>query len=441
MHNRKKHLTVAGLLALLLLGCGGGTGSQTDALDPIPDNANATVSLNGVTFSTDNGTTYYTAASRRMAYGARAHLSDVGTVDGFTGEGVWIEIIDDFVSTVDTSIVVPSFQRTRMDVVSGSTSSSSSSTATTCSMRYLWQTKYTHGDLVSSIAGGTTPAQSLSATLSVPTANPACASSFYASNTSAGLKATLDVDPIPGVAPKATVLRSRVDLSTTQDGEQTLASIQEYLRSSMGDLGSPAIGVVNLSLGKEINATGGKTYDEVVATLAQYPITGTVNTVITVAAGNSGGPCDQLNLNGCNHVAVALAIQDATKDSTIVVGALTGPAGAQTMAGYSTRPGFLKNRFIWASGDTDFYPDASGNMAQGTSFAAPRVAGVAALIKQKYPKLTSAEIASAILDTASKDMNNDGKDDFVGVDPIFGRGKLDLRGALGEAARLSSKKP
>lgn len=70
----------------------------------------------------------------------------------------------------------------------------------------------------------------------------------------------------------------------------------------------------------------------------------------------------------------------------------------------------------------------------GTSFAAPRVAGVAAIIKQKFPKLTSDQIATILLQSADKDMNNDGTPDFIGVDPIYGNGKLSLKNALALAA-------
>jgi subtilisin family serine protease len=132
-------------------------------------------------------------------------------------------------------------------------------------------------------------------------------------------------------------------------------------------------------------------------------------------------------LAGCNVVAVALVYQAATAASTIVAGALTADG---KIADYSTRPGGLMNRFIWASGESGFYPDANGTNAKGTSFAAPRIAGVAALLRQKYPSLSSSQICDLILDSASKDIDNDGVADFVGVSPIYGRGKLSLANAL-----------
>ncbi len=72
----------------------------------------------------------------------------------------------------------------------------------------------------------------------------------------------------------------------------------------------------------------------------------------------------------------------------------------------------------------------------GTSFAAPRVSGVAAILKQKYPSLTAAQISNIILLSADKDINNDGTPDFIGVSPIFGHGKLSLTRALALAGAI-----
>ncbi|MFE7331442.1 type VII secretion-associated serine protease mycosin [Streptomyces sp. NPDC057565] len=55
----------------------------------------------------------------------------------------------------------------------------------------------------------------------------------------------------------------------------------------------------------------------------------------------------------------------------------------------------------------------------GTSFSAPYVAGVAALMRAKYPKWTAAQIVARIEQTAERSVN--GHDDFVGwgvVDPV-----------------------
>ena len=50
--------------------------------------------------------------------------------------------------------------------------------------------------------------------------------------------------------------------------------------------------------------------------------------------------------------------------------------------------------------------------------------------------LSSAQIASIILLSANKDINNDGNDDFTGVSPIYGHGKASLTRALSLAGAL-----
>jgi subtilisin family serine protease len=44
--------------------------------------------------------------------------------------------------------------------------------------------------------------------------------------------------------------------------------------------------------------------------------------------------------------------------------------------------------------------------SQGTSFAAPRVAGYAAILRQKFPNLDAINVSSIMLDTARYDTLN-----------------------------------
>lgn len=59
---------------------------------------------------------------------------------------------------------------------------------------------------------------------------------------------------------------------------------------------------------------------------------------------------------------------------------------------------FSSNRFIFGATPTG---------PSGTSFAAPFVAGAAALVKQNHPSYTAAQIKSALLNTATQDVTND----------------------------------
>lgn len=423
------------LCAVLLNACGGG-GNKVATNECDSSSCNATLSFSEVADTTDTQITIYDAVSKMVDYGARAHLTDVGTVTGATGSGVWIMVIDDFSTSHTSTTTFPSIMRTISSKLGTERFSASYKVV------YQMNTPFTHGDLVSKIAGGSNAdaAQTLSVTLSEPTSglsnllscslsNKAsalsCPSSFHTSAPTSTLSATLTTQAIHGVASGASMQRSPLDLSNSQDPIKTVADLQGHLQNSAS---SSLVQVINLSIGSNIDSTG-TSVAEVIAAITPYPLTNTINAVITVAAGNNSQPCNTTNLNGCNAIAVSMLNQDQTKYSTIVVGALTGSGSSQKIADYSTRAGYLADRYILASGDTGFY----GN-AQGTSFAAPRVAGVAAIIKQKYPAFSSTQIANIILLSADKDINNDRVDDFSGVDPIYGHGKLSLKKALALAA-------
>ena len=68
--------------------------------------------------------------------------------------------------------------------------------------------------------------------------------------------------------------------------------------------------------------------------------------------------------------------------------------------------------------------------AAGTSFASPITAGAAALVKQKHPTWTAAQVKSALVNTANQDVTTDDQFDLVDVEWL-GAGKLDAGAAVG----------
>ncbi|WP_370635184.1 S8 family serine peptidase [Polynucleobacter sp. IMCC 29146] len=91
------------------------------------------------------------------------------------------------------------------------------------------------------------------------------------------------------------------------------------------------------------------------------------------------------------------------------------------IASYSSTAGAAADRFVVDYG-------TSTTPYSGTSYSAPRVAGYAAIIKQKYPNATGEQIAAAILNTAVLK---------PGWDPvIYGKGQVDLTAALSSAGGL-----
>jgi subtilisin family serine protease len=359
--------------------------------------------------------------------------------NGWTGAGVTISVIDDFLNSAGSILTsTPVISRSAIYEVNGF---DSGKVQGTYDKVYQFSRSFSHGDLVSNIAGGDAAGIQLTASAILPTvksvtntdcstlrAGPnrytlGCDSDFYI-QTFGATNRTFDLTykKVAGLAKQSLVVDNNVNLSSRQNPIQTVADVQGHLRNSA------YLGVINLSLGSDI-PTSGKSFDQVMAEVARYPLP-RVDAVITVAAGNGGAPCSMQDLNGCNSLAVSMAYQSATAASTIVVGATSGSGSTENIATYSTRAGVLAQRFVLASGE-----EGSPNIA-GTSFAAPRVAGIAAILKQKFPSLTSAQIANVILLSASKDINNDGIDDFTGVSPIYGHGKASLTRALALAGAI-----
>ena len=114
--------------------------------------------------------------------------------------------------------------------------------------------------------------------------------------------------------------------------------------------------------------------------------------LIVHAAGNSSEDIDVApnfpadNING-NEVA----------DNYISVGALAPKYGSGMVAGFSNYGN--KNVDIFAPGASVYSttPENEYDTKGGTSMAAPAVAGVAALVRSYYPKLTAVQVKEVIL--------------------------------------------
>lgn len=165
----------------------------------------------------------------------------------------------------------------------------------------------------------------------------------------------------------------------------------------------------------------------------RYKITGTNSydekMLFVFSAGNSGEYCPDKRIQECSfypavlHRQRALGVEDS--EAYIWVGALTDDGTA--LAEYSHSAGDMGADFIVAHDDVL----SAGDLA-GTSFAAPRVSGAAALIRHKFPGLDGFQLKQLLLSTA-QDIGE------PGVDPIFGHGKLDLSNALSPQGQLTAE--
>jgi len=165
------------------------------------------------------------------------------------------------------------------------------------------------------------------------------------------------------------------------------------------------------------------TFDNLVAsTVAAYDVASesAKQGLYVFAGGNGGQFCPTRRIENCSWTA---AVQNKLRENgydgasnIIFVGSLDD--GTNNLAGYSYFAGNLAYDFIVT------YDDLLGpSDAAGTSFAAARVSGAAAIVKQKFPNLSSGQIKQVLLQTA---------DDLgaPGVDETFGYGKLNILNSL-----------
>jgi hypothetical protein len=175
-----------------------------------------------------------------------------------------------------------------------------------------------------------------------------------------------------------------------------------------------------------------------------------LDAVIVKAAGNdaaSGVTADK------EPLVKALAANSNINPRLLVVGALTGFGSVEqpsAIASYSNTAGtdsVVRDRFVVASGNTPFadgWIALNGNPINGTtigldgqpldgvgtSYAAPRVAGYVAILRQKFANLDASSSASIILDTARTDTISNYNSN------VHGKGEASLSRALAPVGRL-----
>lgn len=167
------------------------------------------------------------------------------------------------------------------------------------------------------------------------------------------------------------------------------------------------------------------------------------NVVVVSAAGNVGGPgqCPEQNPREAAAAGeVAVVVSPAWYDDLVLT---VGSVGVDGVASPFTLPGPWVD--VAAPGEavtslaaaTDGLVDtsATGDPLSGTSYAAPVVSAVAALIRSRFPELTARQVMSRIEETAQHPAG--------GWDPTVGHGVVDVLAAVsgpagaGEPARAA----
>ena len=205
--------------------------------------------------------------------------------------------------------------------------------------------------------------------------------------------------------------------------------------------------VANISLGVP-DPTGAQAYKDIfkmnnviVGTQAQnangtytqiYNKVTTSDAVIVKASGNSTLVLGSAAAIAADALTPALMNDAATKNRTLLVGALEHNSAAPSgrIAYYSNKAGIYTSNFVVASG-TDPFANYTGI---GTSYAAPRVAGYVALVRQKFSAVNGSQAAGIILDTARWNGTWGAKNDANQA--IYGKGEASISHALAPTVPL-----
>lgn len=146
--------------------------------------------------------------------------------------------------------------------------------------------------------------------------------------------------------------------------------------------------VINTSFGKYYSPHTNWVYDAI-----KYAASKDV--LIVNAAGNEGYDLDTVNVFPNDAVGTGPEIAD----NFITIGALHHKYGPEMVANFSNYGKYNVDVFspgtkIWST-----VPDSKYDFLQGTSMASPAVAGVAALIRSYYPKLTAAQVKKVLMES------------------------------------------
>ncbi|GFZ98391.1 hypothetical protein GCM10010923_03160 [Blastomonas marina] len=180
--------------------------------------------------------------------------------------------------------------------------------------------------------------------------------------------------------------------------------------------------IINLSL-------GGGNPSQAVRTAVQRAVAAGV--VVIVSSGNDGlGSPDNF----------AAGISDVGSGGVMIVGSVDEGGN---ISSFSNRAGTYISSFLTARGERiccvyengvlKTETDNTGTyvyLFSGTSFAAPQVAGAAALLFQAFPNLSGQDVVELLLDTA-RDAGATGDDD------VYGQGILDIAAAFAPQGTLS----
>ena len=234
-----------------------------------------------------------------------------------------------------------------------------------------------------------------------------------------------DEDGITGIAPKAKILSIRVIPDTTDPGYKTYdgeleSTIQIELAQGIREAVDRHAQVISMSIGYSAPS-------EAVRAALQYAYS---RGVVLVASSGNSGDNDEKHVHAGAHGWAPVSFP-AEYPGVIGVGAVTidGQPTSFSSGNLSVQVA-APGKSVPAQGRNGEYYTVSG-----TSPACALVAGVAALIKSKYPKITPAEVTEALTTTAGQPLAGGG------YNVLTGFGIVNAGAAMTEAGKLMREHP
>ncbi|HEY2192046.1 MAG TPA: S8 family serine peptidase [Actinomycetospora sp.] len=245
-------------------------------------------------------------------------------------------------------------------------------------------------------------------------------------------------DGVVGVAPGARVLAVRADSAWSATADGASAGDEATLARAVRAATRPGVAVLTLAVAACRPAAGliGTTDPALGALRAAVHDAAARGIVVVAAAGNTGPACPANDPAQARERVTTVPAPGWFDGDVLTVGALddAGRPDPASLAGPwvdlaapGAVPAALGSRSAGLTADLTLPGSAPGPVT-GTSFAAARVAGAAALLRARFPTLPAAQLVARLVDTAEP-VPGAGP----GRDPVVGVGALDVRAALAGA--------
>jgi len=187
---------------------------------------------------------------------------------------------------------------------------------------------------------------------------------------------------IDGVADNVKIMVAKA----TDNGDEYDKDVANAIRYSVNS----GAKIINMSFGKRLSP-----HKEWVDAAFKYAASKDV--LLVIASGN-----DNLNNDSVTDYPNATYLDGTIHDENVIVVGASAPRADTSLAASFSNYG-KKTVDVFAPGEkvTSINSGAEFNTADGTSFSAPIVTGIAALILEYYPKLSAAQIKQAIMQSAT----------------------------------------